>query len=323
MKTRTLWLAFALVSALLPASARADGPVVLDENLLWFGGSTPSVDGVRYMTLRTPTGTVVAEVSAATGEVAHSRFLRSRFSVPLVAFDGSTSGLSADGKTLVLIQPRGAFPRSRTTFTMLETQRLKTQRTFTLRGDFGFDAISRDARWLYLVQYFTAQDPSRYLVRAYDLERHRLLPDPIIDPREVGDVMRGRPVTRSYSPDGRYAYTLYDGAGEHPFIHALDTVEKSARCIDLHGLMGFQRLAHLKLDVSPGGETIAVDLEGEPVALVDTQTNEVTEPAVQTAAAVGDPSSVPWLLVAGAAASLLLVLFGVQRLLKRPRVPLG
>jgi hypothetical protein len=136
-------------------------------------------------------------------------------------------------------------------------------------------------------------------------------------------VMRGRAVTRSYSPDARYAYTLYDGAGEHPFIHALDTVEKSARCIDLHGLMGFEQLHALRLDVSPGGETIAVALEGEPVALVDTRTNEVTEPGVRTAAAVSDPRSVPWLLVAGAGAFLLLVLIGVQRLLKRPRVPLG
>lgn len=322
MGTRTVWLALALVAALLPASARGDGPVTPDESLLWYGGSTPSVDGVRYMTLPAPGGTVVAKVSSADGEVAHLRFLRSRFSVPLVAFDRSTSGLSADGTTLVLIQ-RGTLQRTRTTFTVLGTRRLKTQRTFTLRGDFGFDAISPDARWLYLIQYFTGQDPYRYLVRAYDLERHRFLPDPIIDPREVGDVMRGRPVTRSYSPDGRYAYTLYDGAGEHPFIHALDTVEKSARCIDLHGLMGFQRLDSLKLDVSPGGETIAVAHAGEPVALVDTQTNEVTEPAVQTATAIGDPSSVPSLPVAGVAASLVLVLFGVQRLLKRPRVPLG
>ena len=76
--------------------------------------------------------------------------------------------------------------------------------------------------------------------------------------------MRGMPVTRSSSPDGRFAYTLYNGAGEHPFIHALDTVEKSARCIDLHGLMGFQRLGELKLDVSPDGGSISVALAAKP-----------------------------------------------------------
>lgn len=320
MRARTIPLALALVIAVLPATARADGPIALDENVLWFGASTPSVDGVRYMTLPAPRGTVVAKVSATDGEVALSRFLRNRFSVPLVAFDGSTSGLSADGKTLVLIRPRGTFPRARTTFTVLGTRRLKSQRTFTLRGDFAFDAISPDARWLYLVQYFTAQDPFRYLVRAYDLDRHRLLPEPIIDPREVGDVMRGMPLTRSYSPDGRFAYTLYDGAGEHPFIHALDTVERSARCIDLHGLMGYQRLGDLELDVSSDGGTIAVGLSKEPVAVVNTQTNEVTDaPQAVNPDALAtetDPNSVPWLLVAGIAAALLLVLLVVQRLVK-------
>ena len=38
-----------------------------------------------------------------------------RFTVPVVAYDGSASGLAADGRTLVLIRPRVAFPRRTTT----------------------------------------------------------------------------------------------------------------------------------------------------------------------------------------------------------------
>ena len=192
----------------------------------------------------------------------------------------------------------------------------------TLRGDFSFDALSPNGRLLYLVEYLSPDDPSRYLVRLYDLKAHRLLPDPIIDPREVGDVMRGMPVTRSYSPDGRFAYTLYDGAGEHPFIHALDTVEKSARCIDLHGLMGFQRLGDLKLDVSPDGGAIAVTLgrePGRPRRHTDEQGHRPTARRTcgrQLRDFEQDPRSVPWLLVAAGAAGLLLVLLVVQRLLK-------
>jgi hypothetical protein len=34
----------------------------------------------------------------------------------------------------------------------------------------------------------------------------------------------GMLITRAASPDGRFAFTLYAGAGEHQFIHALDTV---------------------------------------------------------------------------------------------------
>jgi hypothetical protein len=237
-----------------------------------------------------------------------------------VAYDGSASGLSADGRTLVLIEPRRSFPRADTTFAVVHTRTLRARDGFSLKGDFSVDAISPDGRWLYLVEYLAPRDPTRYLVRLYDMQRHRLLPDPIIDPREVGDVMRGMPVTRSYSPDGRFAYTLYDGAGEHPFIHALDTVEKSARCIDLHGLMGFQRLGELKLDVSPDGGTIAVALGDEPIALVDTQTNEVTDaPQAVNPDALAtetDPSSVPWLMVAGIGTALLLVLLAVQRLVR-------
>jgi len=329
MRTRLLPLALVplvVLVALLPGSARADGLPVLDENLAWFGASTPAMKGVRYLTFPARKGTVLAKVDMTTGQVMRSRFLRGRLSVPLVAYDGSSAGLSANGKTLVLIKPRRTFPRAATTFTVLATRRLDSKRTFTLRGDFSFDAISPEGRWLYLVEYLAPRDPARYLVRLYDLERRRLLSDPIIDPREVGDVMRGMPVTRANSPDGRFAYTLYDGAGKHPFIHALDTVEKSARCIDLHGLMGYQRLGDLKLDVSPDGGTIAVVLGDEPKALVDTTTNEVTDPplaSVQTAAAVEEPSSVPWLLVAGVAAGLLLLLFGVHRLLKRSRVPVA
>lgn len=323
MKTRLLIPALLAAVMLVPASAGADGLPVLDERLAPFGGSTPSVAGVRYLTLPAARGTVLAKVDTDTGQVMGSRLIRHRFSVPLVAYDLSSGGLSADGKRLVLIEPRRSFPRADTTFTVIGTRHLRTQRTFTLAGDFSFDALSPDGRWLYLVEYLSPRDPTRYLVRLYDLERRRLLPEPIIDPREVGDVMRGMPITRASSPDGRFAYTLYDG-GEHPFIHALDTVEQSARCIDLHGLMGFQQLGDLKLDVSPNGGTIALVLGERPVAFVDTRTSEVTEappaPPVRATRTVDEgPRSVPWLLLGGLAAALLAVLLLVQRALKRRR----
>ena len=45
----------------------------------------------------------------------------------------------------------------------------------------------------------------------------RLLAAPVVDPREETDKMRGSPLTRTTSADGRFAYTLYDGAGAAPF----------------------------------------------------------------------------------------------------------
>jgi hypothetical protein len=326
MKTRLLILALLTTLVFVPSSARADGLPVLDGAVSWYGVTTPPVDDVRYMTVPAGKGTVLAKVETTSGEILRSRFIPSRWSVPLVAYDGSSTGLSADGRTLVLIEPRRSFPRADTTFAVVATRGLKTRDGFTLQGDFSVDALSPDGRWLYLVEYLSPVDPTRYLVRLYDLERRRLLPDPIIDPREVGNVMRGTPVTRASSPEGRFAYTLYDGAGEHPFIHALDTVEKSARCIDLHGLMGFQQLGDLKLDVSPGGDAIALMLGKKPVAFVDTETNEVTDsppapPVEATRPVDDDPRSVPWLLLGGLAAALVAVLLVVPRMLRRRRTP--
>jgi hypothetical protein len=323
MRTRLLALALVALVALVPASARADGLPVEGVDASLSGVATAPVNGVRYVTPPADQKTLIAAVDVDNGQLLRSRLLVGRFTVPVVAYDGSASGLSADGKMLVLIQPRRSFPRRTTTFAVLGAKKLGLRDVFTLRGDFSFDALSPDGRWLYLVQYVSPRDPSRYLVRLYDLRAHRLRPEPVIDPREVGDVMRGMPVTRSSSPDGRFAYTLYDGAGEHPFIHALDTVEKSARCIDLHGLMGFSGLGGLKLDVSPDGGSIAVVFGRHPVAFVDTETNEVTDAptAAPEAGSSGapiedDPRSVPWLFIALGAAVLVLVLLGAQRLLK-------
>jgi hypothetical protein len=195
-----------------------------------------------------------------------------------------------------------------------------------LTGDFSFDAISPDGTLLYLVQYLSPRDPTRYLVRLYDLDAGRLLPNPIIDPREVGDVMRGTPITRAGSPDGRWAYTLYDGAGQHPFIHALDTVGRTARCIDLHGLTGFDRLSELRLELAPDGGTLSVVHPGseQTHAVVDTQSWGVTEPRAPAPPRPAEPEAghdPPYLLLAGILAAAVGTAVGLVRIVRRRRPP--
>ena len=321
--TRLASITLVLVLALVPAGgALADGLPVegVDASLSGVAGTGPG--DPRYVTLPAERGTVLAAVDPAGGQVLRSRYLPGRFTVPVVAYDGSPSGLAADGRTLVLIRPRVSFPRRATTFAVIETKRLRPRDVFTLTGDFSFDAVSPDGRWLYLVQYLSKRDPSRYLVRLYDLRRGRLLPKPIIDPREVGDVMRGMPVTRATSPDGRFAYTLYDGAGEHPFIHALDTVGKTARCIDLHGLMGFEFLNELQLDVSPDGGALSVVHAQEPVVLVDMMTDQVTEPEAPVPPQPVQPEAdadPPFAVLAGIVTAAIVALAGLRRLVRRRR----
>jgi hypothetical protein len=242
----------------------------------------------RYVALSAAGGTVVARVERDGGRVLRSAFLRGRFTVPAVALDGSAGGLSKDGKTLVLIRPRARFPRAKTTLAILDAERLRPRDVVTLRGDFSFDAITPGGALLYLVEYVSRRDPTRYVVRAYDARANRLLPEPVVDKREPGERMRGYPITRATSPDGHWAYTLYDGAGKHPFIHALDTLGRRAVCIDLNGLTRRDDLYSLHLGLSANGRRLAVADGETPVATVDTRSFRVEEPAATSLSGTTD-----------------------------------
>jgi hypothetical protein len=206
----------------------------------------------------------------------------------------------------VLIQPRHAFPRARTTFAVFDARTLRLQRIFTLRGDFSFDAISPRGRRIFLINYTSAADPTRYTVRAYDLQK-ALLPKPIVDPAERSDKMRGAPITRMLSPDGRWAYTLYDGAGSTPFVHALDTATSRAHCIDLPMLVGNQALWSLRFTRGPNAQ-IRLGTPGEVLAVVDTTTFAASTPSVHSAVDLR-----PWLIAFGVALALLVTLVATRR----------
>jgi len=320
MVLRPLLLGLALVAAgLCAGAARADGLPVLGIDVGNTGVTTPRV---RYVTLPLLGNTLVAQVEREGGSVLQRRALRGRFTIPAVAFDGSADGLSADGHTLVLIRPRIAFPRAETAFAVLAADRLRLRALVTLRGDFSFDALSPDGSLLYLIEYLSPRDPTRYQVRVYDVNAGRLLHDPIVDPGENAEEMRGYPLTRVASPDGRWAYTLYDGNGEHPFVHALDTASRKAHCIDLDALVGLD-LADTGLSLGAGGKTLTVRVGPEPVALIDTRTFEVREPGaagVEPAPAVSEPrgGGTPWPLV-GVGGGLLLLAAGALAMALRRR----
>ena len=181
-----LTLLFAL---LIVPGAVADGLPVLGIDV---GSTGVALRGgsVRYVALRSGRETTVARIAVASGRVLAFRRLAGNLTVPAVAYDGSASGLSADGATLALIEPRTRFPRARTSFAILDARRLTVSRRVSLRGDFSFDAISPEGRTMFLIQYTSAKDPTRYDVRAFDLDRGLLLGSPVVDPRERGEAMR-------------------------------------------------------------------------------------------------------------------------------------
>ncbi|MGH3058411.1 MAG: hypothetical protein ACRDPP_09225 [Gaiellaceae bacterium] len=287
-------------------------------------GVTRPADDVRYVALRAGPNTLVARVEQAGGRVFGTRLLDGRFTIPAVALDGSAAGLSADGGTLVLIRPRTGFPRRETALAVLGTARLRLRESITLAGDFSFDALSPDGSLLYLVQYVDPRDPTRYVVRGYDLDRGRLLPEPVVDPKIFGKAMRGYPVTRAVSPDGRWAYTLYDGAGGHPFVHALDTAEGTAACIDVEALAGRTDLMDVRLAVAGGGAEVRIVAGAETVAVIDAETLRLSEPSqpAPAPAALQDDGSAPWALAGALGALLLAGAAGLALVLRRRRRPL-
>jgi hypothetical protein len=270
-----------IAAAIAVADGRADGLPVLGVDVGPVGVVAPS-GPARYVTLPAKGHTVVARVRRDGGQILASRVLPGTFTIPAVAYDGSASGLSADGRVLVLIQPRTQFPRARTTLAILDARLLRVRTILRLRGDFSFDAISPKGGLLYLIQYVSPRDPTRYVVRAYDARHGRLLTEPVVDPHERGEKMRGNPLSRAASPDGRWAYTLYDGAGETPFIHALDTNGRTARCIDLDALAGNAYLARLRLQLNENGALTIRDGD-ETELVVDTRTFRVRAPATASA----------------------------------------
>jgi len=283
------------------STASGDGlPVPFD------GGDNAGVasrDGdFRYATVAAGGDTAVVKIAAGSGEILRSTVLPGDYGVPLVAYDATPSGLSADGRTLVVIEPRRSFPRATTTFAVFDTAQLELRERLTLRDDFSFDALSPDGRSMYLIRYPAPRDPTAYEVRVYDFERGKLLPDPIVDPNESGEEMAGFPQTRGTSPDGRWAYTLYEPAErDHPpFIHALDTQRGTAVCIDLDPLAAHRQVWRLGLQPSADGSSLAVIDGGEPIASVDLKSYSVSEPVAEPVAS--DDPGVPWAaIVAGLA----------------------
>jgi hypothetical protein len=287
-------------------AAHADGLPVLGVDVGATGVPTPT-GHARYVTVPAGPNTVVARIGQ--GRIAASVFVPGTFTIPAVAYDGSASGLSGDGRRLVLIEPRVSFPRAETRFAVFDTKPLRWRTTVTLHGDFSFDAVSPDGSALYLIQYTSALDPTRYAVRVYDLDSSVLVKAPVVDPRDRGEQMRGQPLTRATTHDGRWAYTLYDGGGKTPFVHALDTTSRSARCIDLDALAGTDLTrVRLKLDGPHGLLNVIRGIR--PVLNVDLSTFEVRPPSSGT-------SGFPWLLAAflslGALVAVVALPFGLRR----------
>jgi hypothetical protein len=205
--------------------ALADGPM---PSVTQNGDGVPTADGrSRYVAVGAFGGSTVLAQIGAKGAVLRTLQLDGDWGLPIATYGTSAEGLSHDDRTLVLRR----FDRS--TFALVDARTLRLRATVPLRGDFAYDALSPDARRLYLIQHVDATNLNRYVVRAFDTGTLRLLPGRIADRTQKGWVMEGTPMSRATSADGRWVYTLYGNNANFAFVHALDTVRGVAHCVGL------------------------------------------------------------------------------------------
>jgi hypothetical protein len=318
--SRLLRLCAVVIAALaLTPVADAAGPPLPSSASGRAGAVAPGGDE-RLLARRAGDDTLLVAVRRGDGRVLRSRRVSGRWSVAPVTLDNATTGLSADGRTLVLARPERNLPPASTRLAVFDARTLLPRRTIALPGFFTVDAISPDGRRLYLIQY-RGEDVLDYRVRELDTRTGRLAARDVVDPREPDEQMGGLPFTRAMSRDGRWAYTLYAG-GEETFIHALDTVGRTAACIDLEMLSPGADLSRVRLAVSGDGRRLRVRDDGNLVATVDARTFAVSDPdaasagrpataAPRSAAAPAGGGSFPWIvpvLVGGAGALAVLTL---------------
>lgn len=229
-----------------------------------------TTSGIEYATKRAAGKTTITSSSGATATIAGA------WGIPAVTTAGAAGGLSPDGKLLVLVPPPSYNGlRTRSDFLVLSATTLGVNAQVSLRGEFGFDALSPDGRWLYVIQHISTRDLVRYVVRAYDLRAHRLLPGVIVDKRSPNEAMRGYAVARATTATGAWVYTLYtkNPGSSLAFVHALNAAGRYAFCIDLTWTAGDIWDAQLELS----GRTLYVRAgDGSTVARIDTRTLRVT-----------------------------------------------
>jgi hypothetical protein len=304
------------IAALAVLASLVSAPVALGAgpsyvSLGGLGALAP--DGkTRYVAVAGTSETTIERVRVSDGSILTWTTLGGVWGIPAPTVSSTGGeGVTHDGKKVVVASAGGGWP---TRFAVLDARTMRTLDTFDLDGSFAYDAMSPDASTLYLVQHVDQENVARYVVRAYDMVNHRLLPGRIADKTQRSWVMEGSPVSRATSGDGRWVYTMYQRPGGYPFVHALDTVTGVAHCTGLPWKGDQTALANIRLTLGDGGRTLAMRWrDGRSWLTMNTATWQLTHPAAGTA--------FPWSWVAavvGAAVALgaCLVLLARRR---RPR----
>jgi DNA-binding beta-propeller fold protein YncE len=173
--------------------------------------------------------TTVGRLDVSRGDDEIGIALAGKWRLPTIGSDPTPVGLSDNDSTVALVETDAAAGRATSRFAVVDLRGHRAPRVITLRGLFDFDAISPDGSALYVVEHLDAN--ARYQVRAVDVATGSLREGAIVDKANPGESMAGWPIEQQRLAGG-IVMTLYRGL-EHPFIHALNTVDGFAICIDL------------------------------------------------------------------------------------------
>lgn len=236
--------------------------------------------GARLMALDPASGSTLAQVTVPAG-----------YSLPNIAFQGPTAGISPNGQWLALTSQGQAGNGAITTNFLVGASSLSDSfKTIHVNGDFVFDALSNDGKSLYLIQKMT--DANHYRVRLYDVSAGSLTPQVIADKREPSEPMNGIRGDSAADPTGNHVYTVYIRAAG-PFIHVLPLDQQFAWCVDLPSKApnDMEKQFHWALAVSSDGRsvyaanaslgTVAVMTTGQPPKIVQTASVALNFPPPQ------------------------------------------
>lgn len=267
MKWIVTLLAATVVACLSVSGAGANGSPY-SPGLVYAWPGVTARNGVHYVTFGPSKWTTVAAVRARDGGILRSGSVRGFYAVPLVTYNGVAGGLSGDGRSLVLAS-YGPMPgqRGKTRFAVLDTTTLALRHQVVLPGAWSFDAVSPRGSTLFLTEHLRAGDHPLYRIRPLDTRTGRL-GTAIVDRLERERDMTGAPVARATSTGGRWAYTLYARRGAEPFVHALDTVNREAFCIDLPLDLRYDLQWLLRLRLAKGAMLEVLDQRGAGVAAI-------------------------------------------------------
>jgi hypothetical protein len=230
---------------------------------------------VRYVALRAGDGTLVEAVRTRGGTVRKSRFLKGgAFGIPLVACDGSTGGLSRNGRRLV-VYASDSGGAAKTRLLVLDPKTLRIRSRVTLNGVRVRRALARRLGDV----PDPAQKPAGRLGLRVRRPRSRRGQGTAL-PRHDRGPARARREDDGYSDDARrkrrcqLGTTLYAKSSSGAFVHALHTTAREAFCIDLPLDLADEQLG--KVRMRAGKNVLVLRLHGKTIAKIDTRTFRVT-----------------------------------------------